>query len=336
MRRYAPIRLPDALSASFTEFRLRDDPVGIFWVTMLSKSRLVFRVAVWCLCPLLSGVAQAQPVGDRDQRSGASSLEIGSSFGAELIDGAGTAWGKIDVTHIGVSLTHRHRLSDGRTGLSWEMEYDRYELDAGAGGPPLPDRAHSLALQTTARRPLNERWILLASLKPMVANAGNGFDNHGFGLTAGLFSLYRSSRTLTWGAGLLYRSLAEDDLRILPALGVEWRPAPAWRVDVGFPRTAITYSTNDRWRWSLSANGHGGTFHVGESIAAPVMLENSLLDYTEIRTGFGFEYEPRADLIVSLTVGAIVHQEFDYFERGYEIEADNTPTFVRVGVTWGY
>lgn len=302
---------------------------------MFTLSSRLFRTGFFLAGGLCADSVLAQPTARATAAPWSFGMELGASVGAELSDRTGSG-GDLDIFHASTTVTHRQSFADGKTGLALELDYDRYELDAGSGWVPLPDRAQSLSVQATLRRPLTERWTLLASVRPTLANTGSGLDGDGSGVTVGLLGTYRQSETLTWGLGVLYRSLAEDDLRVLPAIGVEWRFAPAWRVDVGFPRTALTYAVNERLHWSLSAAGHGGTFHVDEVRGSPVPLNDTLLDYTEIRVGLGFQYEPRPGLTVSLTAGAIVHQEFDYFERGYKIETDNTPGFVRAGIAWQF
>ncbi len=284
---------------------------------------------------LLPGLAWAQPQSATAFNSSVTT-EFGAAGNGRLGDSGGRSFSDIDVRHVGLTVGRRWALH-GPVALAVDLRYDRFDLQLDSGEVPLPDHAQAIAVQATVRKPVNERWTLLGSVKPSFANSGPLFDWDGVGVNLGALALYRQSDTLTWALGVLYRTPA-DNFEFVPAVGFDWRPTEDWTVTVGFPRSSVTYAASSQWRVSLAALAHGGTFHVNERVGNAVdglpPLENSLLDYTEIRLGVGLDYRPSAALELSTMIGAIVHQEFDYYERDYRLKADDPTTFVTVGARW--
>jgi hypothetical protein len=295
------------------------------------------RRSLTCLF-LLPLFALAQPA-ERNGPRAYIQVEGGAVSGAEISDDASRNFGDLDVTQFGVTVGQSLSVAP-RTGLNLALEYQRFDLDIDERWVPLPEQVQSFAFKATVRHPMTERWVLLAGLEAGFASADDPFESGGFGLKASVLGLYQQSETLTWAVGLIYRSLAEDDLRVLPAVGLDWRPNAQWNVVVGFPRTMITYIVRPGFRTWFGVSAQGGTFYlkkgVGSLLSSLRPLNDTLLDYTEIRVGPGVEYRPTPNLELSAMVGVIVHQSFDYFERDYEIEADNATPFVGVGAKYSF
>jgi hypothetical protein len=277
--------------------------------------------------------AWAQPARPAAVPSRSLTVEAGGAGNGDLRDGAGRTFSDIDVRHVGVAVGQRLALS-GPWFVAVDLRYDRYELQLNPDIVPLPEKVQAIAFQTTVRKPLNERWTFLGSVKPSFASSGSLFDGDGLGINLGALGLYRQSDTLTWAFGVLYRTPAER-FQLVPAIGFDWRPDEAWTVTVGFPRSSVTFAATPEVRVSFAGLAHGGTFHVSEPVGRTLSsvgpLHDSLLDYTEIRVGFGIEYRPQPALELSAMIGAIVHQEFDYYERDYRLKADAPTPFVTFG-----
>ncbi|PTX96516.1 DUF6268 family outer membrane beta-barrel protein [Opitutus sp. ER46] len=278
-------------------------------------------------------------------RSGAglpSSVTVtaGGASADDLNDDFGGRFGDTQVTHVAASLSHRFSLTD-RSSLTLEGGYERFDLDSDPAVVPLPDQLQTVSVQGMLRHPLGPRWSLLANLKTSVANSGTGIESDGLGVNVVLLGLYRQTDTFSWAAGLMYRSLAEDDYRWLPAVGFDWRPNQTWAVSVGFPRTGVTYTLNDRVRTSLEATFQGGTFYVKEPVGVRLAgprfpLRDTLLDYSEVRVGGTVEYQPHPAVTLTASTGVVVGQKFDYFDRNYELSSDGATPFVRLAVRYSF
>lgn len=266
-------------------------------------------------------------------------VDAGMAGAGDFTDSAGRSFKDIDVTHFGTSVARAFAV-DAQTFVSLGFEYERVELGVDERFVPLPESVQSLAAKATVRRVLNEQWALLSTLEVGFANADDPFDSGGLGLKASVLALYRQSETFTWGFGVIYRSLAKNDLRVLPAIGFDWRPNPQWNVVVGFPRTAVIRTVTEQLKASFGVSARGGTYYVKDAVGAALSslapVRDTLLDYTEIRVGLGLEYRPAPAWEFSAAIGMIVHQNLDYFERDYELEADDASAFVSIGARYSF
>ena len=267
------------------------------------------------------------------------SVEAGKAAASDFTDSASRQFKDIDVSQFGTSLARNFAI-DARTFLSMGLEYERFNLGVDERFVPLPEALQSISAKATIRRVVNEQWALLAILDVGFANADDPFDSGGFGLKASALAMYRQSSTLTWGFGLIYRSLAKNDLRVLPAIGFDWRPNQTWNVVVGFPRTAVIYILTEQMKASFGVAARGGTYYVKEPVGTAISslppVRDALLDYTEIRAGFGLEFRPTPAWELSTMAGMIVYQNLDYFERDYELEADDPTPFVSLSARYAF
>lgn len=290
-------------------------------------------------CLAVPLVAAAQPAGRGDGPAASTSLEAGFARGGELSDNQNRRFNDIDVSHVAVAGSQTFAAGP-HSSWSLEAEYQRYDLDVDRRFVPLPEKAQSFTLQASYRQRLDERWTVLASVKPGFHNADDAFNSEGFGVQVGAVGLYRSSDSFTWAFGVIYRSLAENDRRVLPALGFDWRPSGPWSVSVGFPRSAVTYTVSSQVRVSFGVSARGGTYYVKEPVGAALSslppVRDTVLDYAEIRLGFGLTYRPVPELELSATAGAIVYQNFDYYDRGYQLDAEDTTPYVGFGAKYSF
>ena len=82
---------------------------------------------------------------------------------------------------------------------------------------------------------------------------------------------YQVSLALVWQRRLAeavsarYGLCGDDslgDYRLYPAAGIEWRPHPDWKMDLGFPVSSITYRIGNSLSTELRLAPDGGEWHV--------------------------------------------------------------------------
>ena len=216
-----------------------------------------------------------------------------------------------------------------RYGVAWQ----RFAFDR-SGPMAVPDYLQELALDLGASHRVSQRWLLIASVRPGLYGDGEAAARDEFHAPALLLANFRQSPTLAWSFGLRVDWFA--DKPVIPFVGVAWKFAPDWEFLLGAPRAGVTYTVSPALKLGLGATVQGGNFRVGRdprevSVAVGPRLDNTYLDYHEIRVGLAADYAINPTFVLKAEVGAITDQKFDYYDRNYTLNGD-TAVFFSVGI----
>ncbi len=219
------------------------------------------------------------------------------------------------------------------------LEYRRYSLDRDAG-TPLPDRLHSLSTAFTVFTKMDADWSLLASVSPGVHNAGSTFSSKGVGV--GVIAIASRKFTPAFGAGFgfVYDSLAKGTGRIMPVATLNWKPAPAWRVTLGFPRTGVIYTASKTLDVEFTAEADFGSFYVQDDPLPggrnKPALNRTRLEYQSLRVGPALAWQASPTLSARASVGAVPLLRADYHLRNYRASADRAAAYVSASLDWKF
>jgi len=274
-------------------------------------------LAVAAATALAASPAPDDRVSVRYSHSADNTLELGSAPGGEVgVHAAMLDWGSSLPINSSTRLNY---------GLGWSLfDFDR------SGPMAVPDKLQKISLSLGASHRLNAQWLLLASVQPGLYGDLEGGSRDAFNATGLFLANYARSRELVWSFGLRADPFA--DKPVIPIVGVNWRFAPNWEFTVGFPRVGFGYEATPALKLGLGLSAQGGSFHVGRdprpvSIAVGPRLDDSLLDYREIRVGLSADYKFSDVLSLTLEAGAITDQKFDYYEHGYTLNGGSTAFF---------
>jgi hypothetical protein len=249
-------------------------------------------------------------------------LELGATPGGEIgVHAAMLDWGS------SLPLNPSTRLNYG---LGWSLfDFDR------SGPMAVPDKLQKISLTLGASHRLNAQWLLLASVQPGLYGDLESGSRDAFNATGLFLANYARSRELVWSFGLRADPFA--DTAVIPIVGVNWRFAPDWEFTVGFPRVGFGYEASPALKLGFGLSAQGGSFHVGRdprpvSIAVGPRLDDTRLDYREIRVGLSVDYKFSDVLSLAFEAGAITDQKFDYYEHGYTLDGGST-AFFTLGLT---
>lgn len=210
-------------------------------------------------------------------------------------------------------------------GLSWSS------YDFSRPGPmAVPDQLQEISLGLGVMHRLSPQWRLMARVEPGLYGDLEGSAHDAFNAPVMLLATYARSRELAWSFGLRADPFADNP--VLPFVGVNWRFAPRWEFTLGFPRAGFAYEATSALKLGLGATVQGGSFHIASdprqvSVAVGPRLDDTHLDYREIRVGLSADYRLNEALSVSLEAGAITDQKFDYYDRGYTLNGDGAAFF---------
>ena len=98
----------------------------------------------------------------------------------------------------------------------------------------------------------NDRWKAWGRVEPGLFTDFDNVDGDAFAVTVLALGSYQFTPQFSAAFGVYYsRDLGED--RVLPALGVIWKPDPHWNVGLTFPRASVSYAPTATWLFSAFA-----------------------------------------------------------------------------------
>jgi hypothetical protein len=226
--------------------------------------------------------------------------------------------GGVAVHHAEVSLSGRHELHDGLQ-LAYGLAYDTNLLLADAT-VPLPDNLTVFSVNFGLIRTLDSDWTAALFVRPGFYSDFKQLGSRSLNMPVLLTANWTARPDLRWTFALSYNGFSRNPL--LPVLGVRWDFAPEWNLEVGFPRTAVTWQAGDRLALHLDAGFQGGSYRVMRGPAALPALAGTRLDYREIRTGAGLDFKLADATTLSLEAGLVADRRFDYHESHYRLDGD--------------
>jgi hypothetical protein len=263
---------------------------------------------------VLPGRADEQ-ITARYSRSANNSLLLGPAAAGEVgVDAAFFDW------RSSVALTEATKLNYG---LAWAgYHFSR------SGPLAVPERLQEISLSLGATHRAGPKWLLIASLQPGLYGDLEGGSHDAFNVPAVFLATYLQSRELAWSFGLRADPFA--DKPVLPFVGVNWRFAPRGEFTLGFPRAGFGYEVSPALKLGLGATVQGGSFHIASDprpVSIGPRLDDTYMDYREIRVGLSADYKFNDTLSLSVEAGAITDQKFDYYERGHTLNGEAVAFF---------
>jgi len=268
--------------------------------------------------------------------------QIGLSFtSTATVSGLGNLK-QDNVTYSDVGIANRSWALNQRIGLgeyrhlTIGLDYEQTDIDEDNFAPvPLPDRLQSLGVSVKYFQPIDQQWMVSASIGAGSQVAKSGLLSDGWGGRASVVAIYNRSKELTFMFGVAYNSLSQD-LKLVPVFGCDWRPSEKWSFAFGFPKTGATYKLNKQIALGLAVSGAGGAFYVKDDPLpgiSPRSLADSRLQYLEARLGFACDWKINNTFRVTGTVGQVLYRQFKYIDRDYKLKSSDTVPFLSLSGT---
>lgn len=202
---------------------------------------------------------------------------------------------------------------------------------------PLPEELQSVSLDMLWTHRFSDKWTSLVAVSPGFSWAGSRCTSDSFALRGIAGFQYTSSPTLSYMFGIAYDTLSHD-YKVMPAAGVTWTPSKEWSVSVGFPKTSVVYTVTPAFTAGLVLEGKGGTYRVDRDPWQrynQTVLNDSKLEYTDVRLGLelGYRLTPRCS--ITGTVGSVVYREFEYHKSSVKMaktKSDEAALYGSVGL----
>lgn len=134
--------------------------------------------------------------------------------------------------------------------------------------------------------------------------------------------------------------LDRNDIKLLPAGGVHWRPNTEWDAYLVFPNPKIRKRSinvgSSQWWWYFSGEYGGGRWTIERSGAGAVPAGTADdIDYNDLRAIFGIEWETQTQAHGHLEVGYVFDREllFDETKMPAKLKLDDS-IMLRAGVAF--
>jgi hypothetical protein len=225
------------------------------------------------------------------------------------------------------TLTPATRLSYG---LNWErFDFDRLATLA------VPDTLQEVAVVLGASHRLSESWLITGTIRPGLYGDFEGDNGDAVNAPLLLLATWVRSPELAWAFGL--RADWFSERAVIPFIGVNWKFAPGWEFSLGMPRAGLSYAATPALKLTFGASVQGGNFHVGRdprpaTLSVGPRLDDTTLDYHEIRVGLAADWKLNESFALIAEAGVITDQKFDYFDRGVTLDGGGIG-FLTLGLT---
>lgn len=173
------------------------------------------------------------------------------------------------------------------------------------------------------------KWKFWLRLQPGIMSDFEDVGSDAFTITALGLASYKLNEKLSIAGGVYYsQDLGED--RILPAVGLIWRPSPQWSLALTAPRFQIAYAPTRKWLLSLNAYPSGGSWNIQD----PDGEGQADLNHSAIRTGIGIDHQigdTSAWLFIDAGFQFLQELELDGSEESFNHDVDGA-AFVNFGL----
>ncbi len=216
------------------------------------------------------------------------------------------------------------------------LQSDNYFLGTVAG-EPIPNDIHTLHLHTGLGYRLNEQWTFTGLAGPSLYRF-NDIHSDDIGAFGGFLATYRVNPAYTWTFGVMISP--NNDVPVLPVVGLRWQINDHYTLEVGMPKTRLTYHVDPQWSLYTGLDLNGTTFRTGDSLGAKLSpaqskYDNALATYRDIRLGVGTGYEIGHGLRAEVEVGYSVYRRIDYKDFNDQVKFDPAP-YVRAGLSYRF
>jgi hypothetical protein len=191
--------------------------------------------------------------------------------------------------------------------------YERYDFGF-EDGWPLPDTLQAANLIVGLDTQFSDSILFRIEAQPGLYGAGmDEFETDNFNVPFVVGGTYIYSPSLQFVLGLSVD--VNRQYPILPGGGIRWKFAPQWVLNAVLPTPRLEHELNEQFTLYAGAVVKTQAFRMGEDFGTAgglPELDRAVFDYTEVRTGAGFDWKIAPALTLTGAAGYLVYREFDF------------------------
>jgi len=205
-----------------------------------------------------------------------------------------------------------------------------------ASTAPVSDRLQSMSAVIGIDTEFHG-WLIRVEAHPGVYGDLHGVTGADFNVPIILGASYLSGADLQWIVGMSVNY--QRGLPVIPAVGVRWKFADQWVLDLILPRPRLEYELNKNLTLYAGGDVKADTYRVNAGFGdahGNRTLNNALVDYTEVRVGGGIEWKGTSSLKVDFETGCMVFREFDYHRADLTAKTDGGSVYGQLIVSYHF
>jgi hypothetical protein len=252
--------------------------------------------------------------------------------GSSEIRRAGQRFGTLDEVDTSADAVASNQITQSsllRLGLNWE----RFSFTPDAQAP-VPDTLQSLNLVVGADYQLTPALLLRVEAQPGFYSDFKEPRGSDFNVPFLVGASYFVSRDFLCVFGFSI-DINRSGSPIYPAAGMRWKVAPKVVIDAILPDPQIDYELNRNVTLHVGATLKNGTYRVsgdfGSRRGMP-KLNDSTIDFTEVRAGTGVSWKVSRSVSLDLEGGCVPYRKFDFSRADYKVTAFDVAPFAQVSL----
>jgi hypothetical protein len=242
----------------------------------------------------------------------------------------GAHLGDSDAFNISIEAGTRIALNENWF-LNLGLVSDNFYLQQLAG-TPIPDDIHTFRFNTGLGYRFNDQWSFTVLVSPSLYRLDDVSGND-VGVSGGVVATFQQKPSLTWSFGII--GSPDSDVPVLPIVGVRWLIDDHWMLEVGMPKTRLTYRIDRDWSFYGGLDLNGTTFRTEKDLGTKTGLatyNSALATYRDIRLGIGTSYQFLRGIRGEVETGVSAYREINYKDINQSVDF-NPAAYVRVGLS---
>jgi hypothetical protein len=271
------------------------------------------------LCPFISGKGAAP------EASSSSTAEFGYVGGGDLSQGS-VKLGEVD--SLFTRVRHVRSIPVNRR-YSWRIggEWERIGFGIPAAAP-VPNTLQSVQLHLGNTWFINPKAFLQFEVDPGIYSDFEDIDFGDFNAPVSARLIYLQNTNVQWVAAFIGN--LKSELPVVGGVGLRWRFAPDWTLDLILPRPQVRYDFSDRLTIHAGAEMKGGAYRVAEDFGTRTgrpQLNDEDVTYREARVGGGFKWKLNEKITAVVDGGWLIDRRFKFEDRRLQLNGDGAPYF---------
>lgn len=191
--------------------------------------------------------------------------------------------------------------------------YERYSFGFDDGWP-LPNTLQAANLVVGLDTQFSDSILFRVEAQPGIYGAGMDdldWDDANIPFLVGGTYIYSPDLQFVLGVAVD----VNRQYPVLPGGGIRWKMASRWVLNAVLPTPRLEFEVNPQFFLHMGAVVKSQTFRMSDDLGTAggkPELDEAVLNYTEVRTGFGFDWKITSAITLSAEGGYLPYREFDF------------------------
>jgi hypothetical protein len=211
--------------------------------------------------------------------------------------------------------------------------YERFAFGFNDGGP-LPDTLQAVNLIIGLDTQFSDSILIRIEAQPGLYGAGMDdleWEDANLPFVIGGTYIYSPNLQFVLGIGVD----VNRKYPVLPGGGIRWKFATQWVLNAVLPTPRLEYELNRQFTLYTGAVIKDETFRMSDrfgTAGGQPQLNRAVFNYTEVRTGIGFDWKIAPALTLTAEGGYLPYREFDFFRTNVRYHHDGGAPYGTISV----